>query len=319
MYNLYGDIMNLHDILSFMDSNYLKIYIISPLTVLHFVNCFLAHRHSKKIIKEKSDKNNSRSKLSTGYFAFLLILVIGFLLQIPFIKHILIVTSSFFLIYYLIISPLFNKKLNIKFQEMNQTISLALITCLTYILIQKKSPYFELITNQVLSQILVIFIVFLIGFLIIYILLINLRIITYYLSVDYINNLNSKLYRTITYIDKNYNLDNKNRKVDSGKSKISVLLGETKSFVLFVVFEFIVNTILRSIYFFNGLIINKFHSINNRTLFTISKIAFISTMFSLYLLIQISNIFDPTVISSYEFIASTIVIPLLLESLLKKQ
>ena len=75
---------------------------------------------------------------------------------------------------------------------------------------------------------------------------------------------------------------------------------------------------LNAIYYFIGIFNNCFSKIQNEDIYVIAKASVFITLFIIYFIIQICNFFNPTIVSSYEFVASTIIIPLLLEALVKR-
>lgn len=308
--------MNSKIILFFLNTKHLNHYIFIPILLLYFANFFLELKYSKRKSNLKSDSSFERRM--TFYTVFVIIATLILLRNIPFIRKVIDIINYSFLIYILIVVPLFNKKIFYNFIEDNTTISLFLFMELYNIISKFKIIYLSSLSNQILLQALIILIIFSIIFLTIYIFLINIKFVLYYLSIYVFKPINDNLFKLITLLNKKFNKNIINEIITFKKFKFKSLMVSTANLILFTLFIIVIRSLLSVLLYFFEIFTNFFGNVDNRSLHKISKIAIISTIFSLYLIIQISHTFDSTIISSYEFISSTIVIPLLLEGFLTK-
>lgn len=311
--------MNSKVLLFFLDNKYLSSYILIPLLFIHVINCLLEHKYiNKKKYKNSKAKTNSKNGIMITYILIVILATLLILTKIPIIKYVINIINFGFLMYILIIEPIFSKKLSYDFIESNTVMSSFLFTELTYLIINCKLELFSSIQSEVISQLFIISYLFSMIFLITYILFINLKFILYYLCSNILNTLKSKIKQLITMLNDKYNLNIIDSKLQKQTSKITIIIVATKELIIFTCIIGVVSSLLNAIYYFIGIFNNCFSKIQNEDIYVIAKTSVFITLFIIYFIIQICNFFNPTIVSSYEFVASTIIIPLLLEALVKR-
>ena len=301
-------------IIYFFKNKYSLLYILIPLLLLHLLNCFLEDKHNKKNFNKQNEKTTKNEYIESFCIVSTIILLMFFIMNIPIIKNIILIINSSFLIYLLIIVPIFNKKIDYNFIEEKTMVSSFLLIQLSTFLLNIKIESSTLISNNIILQILILFIII---FLITYIFLINFRSILYYLGINTFEFMYKKLDILINRLTKKYYKISNNCSLKCNNTMLKYFFDIAKKILFFSFFIFIIRSLLIVIIFFIKIIKNRFNIIDNSWIYIISKIAIIFTIFFLYLALQTSNNIEPKIISSYEFISSAIVIPLILESLLK--
>lgn len=305
-------------ILFFFNDKHLNSYILIPVFIFHLINCILEHKYVDK--KKKKDSNNKTNLKDTFLIIYLLLIIFVTLViftKIPIIKNIINTINFSFLIYILIIEPIFSKKLSYNFIESNTMMSSFLFTELSFLIINSKLDLFSSILNNSIKQALIIGYLFAMIFLIIYILSINIKLILYYLCSNTFSNLTVNINNFVNKIDDRYNLEKIDLKMQKQTKKITAILVATKEIIVFTCIIGVIRSLLNAIYYFFKFFINCFSKIQNEDIYVISKLSLFITIFLIYFIIQASS-FASSIISAYEFVASTIIIPLLLEALLKR-
>ena len=220
------------------------------------------------------------------------------------------------MVYIFIIEPLFNKKLDYGFIEKNTSLSSFLLINLLYILSKVNYDYLkETFSNQIVLQISIVSTLFIIIFLTLYCFILNTRFISYYLSNSYFITFDKKLEKIINKLDKRFDFEI----ILDNKSKLYCFIIATKGLILFTIFQLITRSILFVIYFFIKKYINISKNINEINAYKISKASFIMAVFIVYIIIQISTCFNNSIIAIYEFVTSTLIIPIILETLIIKR
>ncbi len=306
-------------LLFFLDNKLLGSYILIPLLFIHMINCLLERKYVEKKKKSKSKtKTNLKDGIMITYLLFIILITLLILTKMPIIKYIINIINFGFLMYILIIEPIFSKKLSYDFIESNTIMSSFLFTELTYLIINCKSELFSSIQNESITQLFLIAYLFAMFFLIVYMFFINLKFILYYLCSNSLCTLNLKINQIISKIDEKYNLNIIDSKLQKQTKKIIAIVIATKELVIFTCIVGVIRSLLYAIYYFIRIFINCFSKIQNEDIYVIAKTSLFITLFIIYFIIQICNYFNTTIVSSYEFVASTIIIPLLLEALVKK-
>lgn len=196
-------------IMFFFDNKYLSSYILIPVFTFHLINCILEHKYVDKK-KKKGSKTNKTSLKDTFmiiYFLLIILITLIFFTKIHIVKYIINAINFSFLMYILIIEPIFSKRLSYNFIESNTMMSSFLFTELTFLVINSKLNLFSSIQNNYIKQLLIIGYLFSMFFLIVYILSINIKLILHYLCSNIISNLNVNIKDFIIKLDNRYSLD----------------------------------------------------------------------------------------------------------------
>ena len=140
-------------LLFFLDNKLLGSYILIPLLFIHMINCLLERKYVEKKKKSKSKtKTNLKDGIMITYLLFIILITLLILTKMPIIKYIINIINFGFLMYILIIEPIFSKKLSYDFIESNTIMSSFLFTELTYLIINCKSELFSSIQNESITQ-----------------------------------------------------------------------------------------------------------------------------------------------------------------------
>ena len=313
--------MNFNIISTIINNQLFRSIIIVILSVLHFLNLFFEKKYNKKT-------NNKNKNISIKFTDFnnvlllscLIILVLSFFFKIPLVKVIFQIIDSLYLAHIFIINPLFKNKLTFDYQKENTLMSALLFLEITYFLTNLKiENIFLILKEPLLVQSTVILIILTIIYLIVYMVLIDTSFIIYYLNKLYFNNIYIKNKKIINIIKEKYNFKNINEELNKDYKWSEILL----FFILII--KIIIAIIMNFIICSPVIIINNFlksldeyySKISENNIYSISKIALVTSIIFVYIIIEISGEFSTSLISIYELISTSILIPLILEKLIK--
>lgn len=309
--------MNTSIISDFINNQLYSSIIIVVLFALHSLNLLFEKLYSNKKsnISIKSKEFNNALLLSV-----LIILVLVFFLNLPLIKVFFQIINSLYLAHIFIINPLFNNKLDFDYKKENTFISAMLFIEITYFLNFFKIENISLILkNTLLVQLVVIFIILIIIFLIIYMVLINTSFIIFYLDKLWLNNLYIKTKTLANSISEKYDFNKFIEELsnDYKLSEIKSLFIIVFKIIIAIIMNFIINTPIIILNIFLKNINEKYNSISDNSIYSISKITLVITLIIVYIIIEMSGDFSSSLISIYELILSSILIPIFLEKLIK--
>ena len=298
----------LDNLLILLNNKYFYSLLVIFILAIYIVNIMLNNRYNNnKIINSPISKNNISITLQTIFFILILFITLCILLNIPVIGNITNIINLSFLTYIMIYNPIFSKKSILNFEEDGDKITSFLFTELIMINTKNHSTLIKELSNATLSFNMF-FYLFISLFIILYILAINIRKILYVLT----NNIFKKYESLLNYISvllcELYD-DKKTNNIYPCKS-IFIFIKDSFSVIFYII---IINTLIIIIKKIISHLISLFKNKEDYNLKYLSKLALIITIFITYIMIRILNLCDATFISSYEFIASTIIIPILLE------
>ena len=272
-----------------------------------------------KINKSEKKSNYKDTLLASSILSVILIII----LMIKPLRFFFFTFSIVFLAYIFIISPLLDIKKN-NIITNNEQIVLSIFFLTNIYTITNKNIINLLTTklnNAYLIQSLTIIILVTLLFCIIYVVLINI-----YWLLFYINELYTiKFYNILCSVLDNTDNDNKISEVEeeiqkdykwnqNDIKKLSIVI--IKLIKLFLI-EFILFTIIRiSIMFFECIL--KITENYNYIIYKLSKLAILISMFITYIIIQINNTFSTNIISIFELIITSTIIPIIIEKLISK-
>ncbi len=308
------------NIINFFVNNKLNSKIILPILLLfHLFNCFLERKYNKK--KKTIFSLTFKETKDTLFVVVLILFVLTLILNIPILKNVLYMINTLYLSNKFIFNPLFNHKLDFDYNKDNLLISGILLSEISYYLIVfKYENIIKFFDNQLLIQFSVIISIFIIIFLIIYMILINSSFIIYYLDSLYINNFSIKIDSILSKIKSKYdlNLYEKEIQKEYAWNEIISFLKLLLKLIKTILISFCIAIPLLMI---NGFfkIINKHSNITDNSIYSISKISLVISLIIVYVIIEITGEFSNSLVSIYELITSTLIIPLVLEKLLKNK
>lgn len=315
--------MNSNLVNFFIGDNSKIAYVIFPLLILHLTNVFLDEYLVKKnVYKNKSsviDKLKTTSIISI--FIFLILAVLLLFVQLGIISKIFLLLNTLYLMYIIIICPLFNIKLGYNFKNDSTIISSFLITEVIYFINKSKyTTLTNLFTNENIFQISVIFSIFLISFLILYLIILNIYNIFKNLNSLYLLNLNKTIVENILKIDKKYGIDNLDKLFKrNNKNLFKYSIYFFLQSIIFILMNFIIRTFLFIVSEILNIIDTTFSVESNNVFYTLSKISLLISLFFVYITILFSKTFSEPIISIYELTISSITIPIILEMLLSRK
>lgn len=309
--------MSSNIISNFINNQLYSSILISALFTLHCLNLLfeILYTNKKSEISTKSKDFNNVIFLSV-----LIILVLSLFLNIPLIRVFFQIINSLYLAHIFIINPLFNNKLTFNYKKENGLISAILFMQITYFLKSFKIETISLILkNTILVQIAVILITLIIIYLIIYMILINISFIIFYLDKLWFNNLYLKTKTLANSINKKYNFKNFDEKLskDYKWSEVISFLRLVLKIIIAIFMNFIISTPIIILNIFLKSINEKYNNISEDNIYSISKITLVITLIVVYAIIEMSSDFSNSIISIYELISSSILIPLIIEKLIK--
>lgn len=298
-------------------SQYMNI-LYGTIIIIFIINSVLYSKYKKT---NKTEKNLTyKDKLFT-------ISILSFILMAIFmikpLRFFFFTFSIVFLAYIFIISPLLDIKKN-NIITNNEQIVLSIFFLTNIYTITNKNIINLLTTklnNTYLIQSLTIIILVTLLFCIIYVVLINLYWLLFYINELY----TTKIYNILCSILDNTDNDNKISELSEEiqkdykwnlndiKKLLIVIIKLIKPFLI----EFILFTIIRiSIVFFECIL--KITENYNYIIYKLSKLAILISMFITYIIIQINNTFGTNIISIFELIITSTIIPIIIEKLINK-
>lgn len=310
-------------VLSILNDNYFFLPLI--FLCMHIVNVMLDEIIKKKNKFSKNDEKPSKKEKKYDTLAIICFLIIVFsilylFLSIKILKIIFMIVNTSYLVYILIISPLLNIKLTYSFKNDSTMISSFLFTeIFCFSIISKYDPLINFIGNGIMSQVAVIIFLTIKLLLISYFILLNIYNIIRNLNILVMDNLNLKTKNEIEKIDAQYNIEHLDNLINSKRNlliKIFIFLIKSIQWVLMVLFIrgflFSISTIYE---FISKLFIND----SNSTFYSLSKISLIFSLFITYCIVTLTNDFSASIISIFELIISTLIIPIILEIMLSNK
>ena len=320
--------MNTNIINLFFEKSNLMTYFYWITFGLYFVNMTL-NSLCRKSKKERTIKGNQNSQSEHSLLITILILLI--LVVLTLIKPIRIIISFFslfFIIYIFIITPILDLPLKtIKGNDyMLYTDDYLFFSWLILINIYSfannniLNKIYSLSENEYIIQIIIIFTLLIISFGMIYILAINLYWFIFYINTLFLNKFNEKLKLFIDTTQEKYKIENyeKALKKDYPLKQINIFIKLIFKLILSIIIDIIIKFILNVISIMIDCIL-KITNNSKNILYRVSKTSIITSMFLTYVIIQINSSFKPAIISIYELILTAIIIPIILEKLIKQK
>ena len=298
-------------------SQYMNI-LYGTIVIIFIFNSILYSKYNK-INKSEKKLNYKDTLFASSILSFILMIIF----MIKPLRTLLTSFNILFLTYIFIISPVLDiKKYNII--KHNEQILLS-IFFLTNIYTITNKNIIDLLTTQInniyLIQSLTIIILVILLFCIIYVVLINIYWLLFYINKLY----TTKFYNMLCSILDNTDNDNKiselseeiQRDYKWNPNDIKKLLIVIIKLIKLFLIEFILFTIIRiSIVFFECIL--KITENYNYIIYKLSKLAILISMFITYIIIQINNTFSTNIISIFELIITSTIIPIIIEKLISK-
>ena len=149
--------------------------------------------------------------------------------------------------------------------------------------------------------------------------LINTSFIIFYLDKLWLNNLYIKTKTLANSISEKYDFNKFIEELsnDYKLSEIKSLFIIVFKIIIAIIMNFIINTPIIILNIFLKNINEKYNSISDNSIYSISKITLVITLIIVYIIIEMSGDFSSSLISIYELILSSILIPIFLEKLIK--
>lgn len=334
MAELYAYITNFNDIsITILNISLVCIIIY---TIINFIN---KHKDGKEKIV-----SSGNVKLEAGVtiidllggiiLSVLMILFSLYLIKIGKIISYIAIPSTIFIIYVVYLKPM----LKLNEEPFVYNYSLYGFVLVIAIWINSKIDYleyFQQIGNESVSQVMVIILVLIQAYTIFYCLIVNCYFLIKSLAKFNISKFEDSFSKFRKYLERNISYDNieltferTNELFYGDKKKILKLLLIIPFFIFDIIccmilylLSYLFTTIINPICIFIKFIfktLNKMSNTNeNKINYGISKITLILSFVITYLLIQLnSTIFQERIIATYEYISTTILIPVILESLL---
>ena len=298
-------------------SQYMNI-LYGTIVIIFIFNSILYSKY-KKTNKTEQNLTYKDNLFTISILSFILIAIF----MIKPLRFFFFTFSIVFLAYIFIISPLLDIKKN-NIITNNEQIVLSIFFLTNIYTITNKNIINLLTTklnNTYLIQSLTIIILVTLLFCIIYVVLINLYWLLFYINELY----TTKIYNILCSILDNTDNDNKISELSEEIQKdykwnpndIKKLLIVIIKLIKLFLIEFILFTIIRiSIVFFECIL--KITESYNYIIYKLSKLAILISMFITYIIIQINNTFSTNIISIFELIITSTIIPIIIEKLISK-
>lgn len=320
--------------------NYISnpIVMISCLCIIIYTIISCIKKPKKEITNNKKINVKKRTKIieiiGSIFISLLMILFYSFLIKIHNIITYIAIPSGIFTIYIVYLRPI----LKLSDDPFLCDYSIYGNILVTALIINSKInylDYFQKINSDSVSQVMTIIFSIIQIYLILYCLIVNCYFLIKSFSIFNITKIESNFCKFQKYLEKNISFENLKLTFKksyglfySNKNKFCKIFMFIPFFMFDVVyctlfcllsysFTIIINPICMFIEF-TLKILNKISNTNeNKINYGISKITLILSLVITYLLIQMNNtIFQERLISTYEYISTAILIPIILESLL---
>lgn len=299
---------------------------------------FIIWAFGNKDKNDDKDKNNEEQNFSGidvfgNLLALIIVIIIIILLTKTSFFNIAGIPLIFTMIYILYIKPMIkieNEKFNYEYYSYGAilTISLSIIQKIDY------NKYLESINSHGIIELITIITLLMQIYLVMYVLLLNIYFVIKnlekinikvflkkYTKVEnklidkfYIDNMDLKFKKTQFYCSENKNIKTILRVIVF--FILNLIISVLKQF-LTIIFSIFVLPILYFINFIIKLLIKISHTDINKVNYSITKVISVISFITTYIILQINTIiFQPKIISVYEYISTAILIPIILESIM---